>query len=92
MTTCKNYCCICGDGYDTYGKNPAPYVGIYHGKGVYRGEKCCDGCNLSCVIPARIGKFDKEARHSWRSKVLMEQAKQAREAIDAMEEEAGSNL
>jgi hypothetical protein len=41
----RKVCCICGEEYDGYGNNPAPYKD--HGK-------CCDSCNIKFVIPARM--------------------------------------
>lgn len=38
-------CCICGEPLDGYGNNPQPYV---------EDGRCCDGCNLKFVIPARL--------------------------------------
>ena len=43
-------CCICGKEFDGYGNNPYPVVGdIFSGD-----ERCCDECNDTIVIPARI--------------------------------------
>lgn len=41
----RKICCICGEEYEGYGNNPAP---------VRDSGKCCDGCNLKFVVPARI--------------------------------------
>ena len=41
----RKVCCICGEEFEEYGNNPAP---------VKNSGKCCDGCNLKFVIPARI--------------------------------------
>ena len=38
-------CVICGHGFEGYGNDPRPVK--YHGQ-------CCDACNNSAVIPARI--------------------------------------
>ena len=38
-------CCICGDDFEGYGNNPAPYK---------ESGKCCDACNRKFVIPARL--------------------------------------
>ena len=38
-------CCICGDEFEGYGNNPAPYK---------ESGKCCDACNRKFVIPARL--------------------------------------
>jgi len=40
-------CVICGKPYIGYGNNPAP---VYNGP-----EQCCDECNATIVIPARMG-------------------------------------
>jgi hypothetical protein len=39
-----NFCDICGKPYQGYGNNPAPLPG----------ERCCDTCNWTVVIPARL--------------------------------------
>ena len=39
-------CVLCKDKIDGYGNNPAP---LNNGEG-----KCCDKCNRTYVIPARI--------------------------------------
>lgn len=38
-------CCICGEKFEGYGNNPAPYK---------ESGKCCDACNRKFVIPARL--------------------------------------
>lgn len=38
-------CCICGKDFTGYGNNPDP---------VKTDGKCCDECNLTVVIPARM--------------------------------------
>jgi len=44
----KLFCCFCNEEIDGYGNNPEP---------VAEGElKCCDKCNMSVVIPARINE------------------------------------
>lgn len=40
----KYICCICGKEFEGYGNNPAPI----------KGDRCCDDCNKSVVIPARL--------------------------------------
>lgn len=40
----KETCCICGEEIDGYGNNAEPY----------KTGKCCDGCNIKFVIPARL--------------------------------------
>lgn len=41
-------CCICGDEFEGYGNNPAPYK---------ESGKCCDACNRKFVIPARLAQI-----------------------------------
>lgn len=43
----ENFCCICGEPIKGYGNNPEPFMDAEDGR-------CCDGCNLKFVIPARI--------------------------------------
>lgn len=40
-------CCICGHEYTNYGHNPWPVVNDEH-------LRCCERCNNTKVIPARI--------------------------------------
>ncbi len=47
----ENICCICGEIIDGYGNNPEPYVSADEGR-------CCDGCNVKFVIPARLDMED----------------------------------
>jgi hypothetical protein len=44
----EEFCCICGEPIEGYGNNPEPYTSGSDG------SRCCDGCNLKFVIPARI--------------------------------------
>ena len=44
-------CCICGDDFEGYGNNPAPYK---------ESGKCCDACNRKFVIPARLMQLQAE--------------------------------
>lgn len=44
-------CCICGDDFEGYGNNPAPYK---------ESGKCCDACNRKFVIPARLMQLQDE--------------------------------
>ena len=54
-------CCICGDEFTGWGNNPEPVIGTIN---MHSGEEilddngeplsCCDGCNSSKVIPARM--------------------------------------
>lgn len=41
-------CCICGEKFTGWGNNPAPVKTL--------GE-CCDACNSSVVVPARLAQF-----------------------------------
>ena len=45
----KTTCCICGKPFKGYGNNPWPIAE----KGV-----CCDKCNLTQVIPARLQQME----------------------------------
>ena len=40
-------CCICGDKFVGFGNNPWPITDDVN-------ARCCDGCNETEVIPARI--------------------------------------
>lgn len=44
----KKKCCLCGETYNGYGNNPAPLSDNDT-------DRCCDECNLTKVIPARLG-------------------------------------
>lgn len=44
-------CCICGEDFEGYGNNPAPYK---------ESGKCCDACNRKFVIPARLSQLQDE--------------------------------
>ena len=46
-----DFCCICGEPMEGYGNNPEPYVSADEGR-------CCDGCNVKFVIPARLDMED----------------------------------
>lgn len=41
----KHICCICGKEFEGYGNNPAS---------VKESGVCCDECNASRVVPARV--------------------------------------
>jgi hypothetical protein len=47
----SDFCCICGEPIEGYGNNPEPYVSADEGR-------CCDGCNVKFVIPARLDMED----------------------------------
>lgn len=44
----EGICCICGKSYTHWGNNPYP---------VKEDGRCCDICNSTVVIPARINKL-----------------------------------
>ena len=46
-----DFCCICGEPLDGYGNNPEPYK---------EEGRCCDGCNLKFVVPARLAELEVE--------------------------------
>ena len=43
-------CVLCDKSFIGYGNNPAPL-------NTSDGAKCCDGCNMTKVIPARLDPF-----------------------------------
>ena len=43
----KHVCCICGKEFSGHGNNPEPVKPFESGR-------CCDECNMSEVIPARL--------------------------------------
>jgi hypothetical protein len=42
-------CSLCGGPYDHFGNNPEPLKDVE--------ERCCDNCNTSKVIPARLRRI-----------------------------------
>lgn len=46
-------CSLCGETYTHYGNNPEP-LGSYS-------ERCCDDCNATKVIPARLASTTQQA-------------------------------
>ena len=48
----KQICCICGEEFEGFGNNPWPIVKD-------PGKRCCDKCNISEVIPARMKRARK---------------------------------
>jgi hypothetical protein len=42
-------CCLCGGGMGAFGNNPAPFGNA--------GERCCDTCNATRVVPARLAQM-----------------------------------
>lgn len=49
----EKFCCICGEPIEGYGNNPEPFMS-------YDSGRCCDGCNLKFVIPARLDLIEEE--------------------------------
>jgi len=47
----KHKCSLCGKEFFGFGHNPEP-LKAYE-------ERCCDCCNMTKVIPARLREFDK---------------------------------
>jgi len=47
----KYKCCLCGKEKNDYGNNPYP---------LEKKGSCCDECNKTKVIPARIKLWDEE--------------------------------
>ena len=43
-------CCFCGKAHYYGGHNPAPVV-------THKGAKCCDECNITVVLKARLKGF-----------------------------------
>ena len=46
----KHTCCICGQEFTGYGNNPYPVNSD-------EDARCCDDCNDTVVIPARLGEL-----------------------------------
>lgn len=46
----KHICCICGQEFTGYGNNPYPVNSD-------EDARCCDDCNDTVVIPARLGEL-----------------------------------
>ena len=55
-------CSICGQTFQGYGNNPAPYPG----------EECCGRCNILAVIPARLetARLERSLTLKERSEIL----------------------
>ena len=51
----KFTCCICGKQFEGYGNNPAP---------VKSEGECCDNCNFSVVLSARLFGLKKSQEKS----------------------------
>lgn len=50
----NKYCCFCGKPIGKYGNNPYP-------ANTDPDAECCDACNLSVVIPARLQLIDEDS-------------------------------
>lgn len=50
MSNQEYVCCICGKKFTGWGNNPYPVVDDEN-------ARCCDDCNNSEVIPARLSKI-----------------------------------
>lgn len=50
MNNQENVCCICGERFTGYGNNPWPIVKDEN-------ARCCDECNDTEVIPARLAQM-----------------------------------
>ena len=46
-------CCLCGERIAGWGNNPAPLMDDT----MASRKRCCDDCNATKVIPARIERF-----------------------------------
>lgn len=53
MTNQEYVCCICGKKFTGWGNNPWPVVKD-------EDALCCDGCNATAVLPARIAGLREE--------------------------------
>jgi len=51
METPNFTCCVCGEEFQGYGNNPRP-LPIKD-----EDDRCCDDCNISEVIPARLNQI-----------------------------------
>lgn len=49
MTKEEHICCICGTRFTGFGNNPWPVS-------TNENDRCCDDCNWSAVIPARLSQ------------------------------------
>jgi len=50
-------CCLCGNKYEGYGNNPWPIS-------LDEEDRCCDMCNVTKVIPARIDLMHRKEANS----------------------------
>jgi hypothetical protein len=51
-----NLCCFCGQDFGQFGNNPEPLVAFDEGR-------CCNDCNSSRVIPARLSQLNLAQRN-----------------------------
>ena len=64
-------CCICGDDFEGFGNNPAPYK---------ESGKCCDACNRKFVIPARIAQIAEEDK-TYKACIISDSYAKAKELV-----------
>ena len=50
----KTICCICGKEFEGWGNNPWP---------IKPEGKCCDECNFTVVVPARMESLKEHGRN-----------------------------
>ncbi len=62
----KKKCCLCNETYNGYGNNPAPLSDN-------ETDRCCDDCNLTKVLPARLGMLPMPKRQKEKLAKLFEQ-------------------
>ena len=55
MSEMEYVCCICGKKFIGWGNNPYPVVDDEN-------ARCCDDCNGTTVVPARIAEFYRKER------------------------------
>lgn len=54
LTNELHYCSLCGQPFRGFGNNPEPLADF--------DERCCDTCNASRVIPARLRNLSRNLR------------------------------
>jgi hypothetical protein len=53
----KHECAICGEEYEGYGNSTWgwwEFNGISEADNKGEHKRCCDACNIKCVVPARL--------------------------------------
>jgi hypothetical protein len=55
-------CSLCGGPYLRWGNNPEPLLRVE--------QRCCDACNNSKVIPARLARMRGDKRQTITGKVM----------------------